>query len=398
MASVLASQPRNRTALSRSAQIAQDRMIIAVLRGSREDVLGRARKSEGFLARYESSGKVDPAEVEEVVRSYSNISNCYAIEYEWEDVIRLSRHAVDLALAANLPNRAGAALNNLVKAFHAKGQLDEALQASREAVRLAEVPTGLPKPTRDLALAAALVREGEILGDETTISLGRKEEAIAPLERAYALTEDLAQRDPNDSESRIRLFNASMPLAYVLYERDTLRALRLYDHTLSRLAEVPGNPRARRKEAWALAVSTYALRRLGRNAEARSRLNAAMERLTELKLYPGGEFGSEALETLCASADYEAAAGSASRAGELYEELLRRIETAKPNAQTSLLAAVDLNRVYVAYAAFNRRRERADLASALEARRLEFWRSWNTRLPNNAFIRRQLGTASGPFP
>ena len=394
MASVLASEPGNRTALTRSAQIAHDRMIIAELRNRHDDVLRFGSKSEEFLSRYEHSGKVDRTEAEEVVRTYTNISNCYATEHQWDDTIRLARHAKDLALSAGLPYRAGAALTNVAKAFHARGNLEEALQTSREAVRLLDLPAGNTTPAVTLALVAALVREGEILGDNDTVSLGRPEEAVAPLQRAYAITEDLARRDPGDSESRARLFNASAPLAFILQERDPRRALSLYDHTLDRLAELPNNPRARRKEVWILAASTYVLSRLGRNAEAQRRLDAAMARLRDLKLYPADQLVPESFETLCATAKYEAVTGHALRAIKVYEELLRKLEAAKPNAKTDLYAAVDLTWVYTAYAGFHRHRGRIDLASALEARRLELWQSWNTKLPNNGFVRRQLNAAN----
>jgi tRNA A-37 threonylcarbamoyl transferase component Bud32/tetratricopeptide (TPR) repeat protein len=394
MDSVLLSQPGNRTALSRSAQIARDRMIIAEVRSRHEDVLTFGRKSEELLSEYERSGKVDRPEAEEVIRAYTNIANCYATENQWADAIRLSRHAKELALAAGLPRRAGSALLILAKAFHSSGDLEEALQASREAVRLLEPPAGTRNTAESLALVAALVREGEILGDENTVSLGRPEEAVAPLERAYAITEDLARQDPNDGESRARLFNASVPLARILRQQHARRALILYDHTLNRLAELPNNVRAQRKEIWVLAASTYALRRLGRNAEVRNRLDAALVRLRALKLYPADETGAESYEVLCAIADHEAAIGNVPRATEVYEELLHKMVTANPKSNDNLDAAVDLTRVYAAYAALHRRAGQIDLAFALETRRLELWRHWDRKLPNNTFVRRQLEIAN----
>jgi hypothetical protein len=115
---------------------------------------------------------------------------------------------------------------------------------------------------------------------------------------------------------------------------------------LSRLAEIPNNSASRRHEVRALAGSTYPLRRRGRTAEARQRLDAAFTRLSQLKLYPAEriELGSEADDALSALADYEAASSNVPRAIEIYEDLLRRILAAKSKPETSLDEAADLSR------------------------------------------------------
>jgi len=56
------------------------------------------------------------------------------------------------------------------------------------------------------------------------------------------------------------------------------RACAVYDHTLGHLGEIPNNVVMRRFEVDAMAGSTYVLRRMGRTAEVRTRLNAAFER------------------------------------------------------------------------------------------------------------------------
>ena len=142
----------------------------------------------------------------------------------------------------------------------------------------------------------------------------------------------------------------------------------------------------------ALVGSSYALRRLGRAVEARQRLDAAFERLTQLKLYPSPQvkLGSEAEETLRALADYEAGNGAFPRAIEIYQKLLDQIQAAKPAPETRLADALGLSNIYRAEALLQRRIGRADLASALEARSRDLWQQWDRKLPHNAFIRRQL--------
>lgn len=244
----------------------------------------------------------------------------------------------------------------------------------------------------------ALIKEGRILGKDNGVSLGRSEEAVAPLQSALTMADNFVHQDPNDQNSRGRLAMAGLLLADILRHSDERRSLSIYDHTLSHTAEVKNNSSFRRFEVSALAGSSYPLLRLGRPAEAGQRLDAAFTRLSQLDLYPAERIGpgSEADKTLRALADYEAARGGVGRAIEIYEELLRKVLAWQPKPDTSLAGAVDLSRVYAALAGLYRRTGRNDLASALEARRLELWRGWDARLPDSNFVRRQLNAASGP--
>jgi hypothetical protein len=72
--------------------------------------------------------------------------------------------------------------------------------------------------------------------------------------------------------------------------------------------------------------------------------------------------------------------------------------TASPKSLTSLDAAVDLSHIYEAYARLRRHKGNTELASGLEARRLNLWRYWDSRLPGNGFIHRQLDAAAKPVP
>src|SRR5262249_4164631 len=114
--------------------------------------------------------------------------------------------------------------------------------------------------------------------------------------------------------------------------------------------------------------------------------------------YPAGEIGSESFETLYAVASHHAATGQVQRAVGVYEELLGHMVTASPKSLTSLDAALDLSHIYESYARLSRRAGKPELAAGLEARRLNLWRYWESRLPGNGFIRRQLDAAAKPVP
>jgi len=259
-------------------------------------------------------------------------------------------------------------------------------------VKLLEPGPGNAQHGQTNNFVLALIHEGRILGDDNAISLGRSEEALASLQRAFRIADDLVHQDPSDQSSRGFVAMGGISLAGILSNSDATGALAVYDHTLRHLAEVTNNPSFRRYEVNVLAGSSYPLRRLGRVVEARQRLDAAFERLSQLKFYPSSQvkLGSEAEETLRALADCEAGQGNLPRAIEIYQKLLDQIQTAKPEPDTSLTDALRLSNIYRAEALLQRRIGRPDLASALEARSRDLWQQWDRKLPHNAFIRRQL--------
>ncbi len=99
-------------------------------------------------------------------------------------------------------------------------------------------------------------------------------------------------------------------------------------------------------------------------------------------------------KTLSALADYEAGNGNLPRAIEIYEELLRKGSASGAKPQTSLADAVQESRVFAALSGLYRKSHQADFESGIEARRLELWRHWDSQLPNNSFVRRQLDAAN----
>jgi len=281
-------------------------------------------------------------------------------------------------------------------AHRKKGELDEALRTIRESVRLLEPAPGESRVGRLQPYALALIREGQILGEDESISLGRSQEAAECIERAMKIAEDLARRDADDFLSHNRVVFAETKLAGILSRTHPVRAAELYDDGLRRLAQIGPNASTARNEAETLAASVYPLLQLGRRAEARKRLDGAFEHLGRLKQYPAEkiELGSLADKTLRAQAEYEAADGRTMHGAALYEELLGRIDATNPKVETNLEDAVDLSAHYSAAARLERLAGHHQVAANLEARRLTLWEGWNARFPNNDFIRQQVGSSA----
>jgi hypothetical protein len=238
----------------------------------------------------------------------------------------------------------------------------------------------------------ALSTQAAVLGEDFGISLGRSQEAAGYYERGLRMEEELARRDPNDTKCRLSLAARGMGLAGILRHTEPGRAVEIYDEVLDRLAEVRNNSKARREEVRAKAWSTYPLRKLGRWADARQRLDSAFAQLAELKLYPAErvEAGSEPDIALRALAEYEADAVNVRRGIETYRLLLDRIAASQPKPESNLPDAADLSSLYAAIAVLHRRAGDVRAAADFETRRLELWRGWDRRLPNNTFVRRQL--------
>src|SRR6185503_20273420 len=102
-------------------------------------------------------------------------------------------------------------------------------------------------------------------------------------------------------------------------DTDPQRSLGYYDHMLKHFAQIKNNPQMRRYEAAAETGAVYPLLRLAKIDAARERLQIALARLSELKLYPRDDvaLGSEADDALRASAEIEAHAGQTARAVEI---------------------------------------------------------------------------------
>jgi tetratricopeptide (TPR) repeat protein len=399
--SVLAAQPHNRMAMLRAAQIAHDRMILAWwLKRPKGQSLDFARKSAAALDHYLNTGGIDNGETDGVFVTYTNVVKQYMREDQAEEALRLGRRALDLARSLDQPRRAGALLEAIADIYRQRANLDEALASSKESTRLLDPGAENADMAQMMNFVLALIREGRILDDNNSVSFGRRTEAIAVLDRAFRIINDIAGQDPNDFNSGERLAGVGILLARELWLTDPARSVDTYDSALRRMADFKNNTAARRREIEASAGSVFPLLQLHRYQDAQQRLDAAFLRLNELKFYPAKqiELGSLADDTLRARAQYEAATGNIAGAIDTCEKLLALIFAAKPEPkpETSLEDAVELSNIYQLTAGFYRRDHRPVLASGFEARRLEMWRRWDMKLPHNAFVRRELDMAALP--
>ena len=394
---VLESRKNSGAALFLSAEIAHDRMILADSQGREADAAAHSARAVERLDRLYRAGNPTPAQRDEAAQDYANIALNALNRHRYEEGRQYARRSMEAA--ASLPSEPrvrSAALSMIGNSFRSEGHLDEALQAVREARRIAEGPI-YPNPVaRVFDLYGILLREARTLGQDGGISLGRTEEAIAVYREAVDLMEEQASKDPRDQTARDRLARCSAELASLLADRDPRQALALFDLGVRRLREVKNNVRARRLESAALAESSYPLRRLRRFPEARQRIDAAFALLHETKDYPASRLKpeSEVVVALRALADYESQVGDRHRAAEIYEQLLGAMMAAKPDPLGDLMDANKISMMYYYMAGVYRHAGESAKASEMDQRRIELWRLWDSKLPQNTFVQRQLAMRS----
>ena len=184
-------------------------------------------------------------------------------------------------------------------------------------------------------------------------------------------------------------------LGDLLRRTNPQRSLKVYDHSLMRIREVPNDVAARRLEALLLAGSSYAARWMHRESDAKARIEAAFRLLRDTGDYPAAALkpGSEADVAERALADHDAETGRLNQAIQRYQELRRDLLASNPDARSDLVNAVSLTALDESLAALLRRTGAADLAAALESGNRENWRHWNRQLPNNPFVLRELAAA-----
>jgi serine/threonine protein kinase len=387
---ILASRPHDPAALFASGSVAHDRMILAQSQNRREDALALARKASARLDEWLRLASPDDAQRDAAVSAFTNIALAHNNLHLYEDAAGYARHAAEIA--QSLPSPRARALSVLAMVLRNQGHLPEALDAIEQARKLAEDHKDSNETRRMMELYAILLRHGLILGEDDGVSLDRPAEAVEAFRKALDLTEEAARKNPGDYSSRSRLGTAARELANVVRHGDPGRALEIYDLGIRRIGEMPPNPVLRRETASLLASSSYALRALDRRGEARQRIDRALAILRETKDYPTArlKLDSELFLVLRAQAEDDAAARDPRRARAELEQLLALVAAAKPDPENDLRDADRLGGLYRRIAAVDRQTGDAAEADGMEARRLDLWRHWDSKLPHNAFIERRM--------
>ena len=391
---LLASRPGDRRALERSAMVAHDRMIVADSERRDDDALRHGRRAVIQMDRLVGAARPVGPERDSALELYANVAAAFVNLHRYEDAVRYSRRVIEIAsLEPIQPRSISYGYTVLANARRLQGELTDALDAIREARRIAEQQTSYPNETmKMIARYPVLLREAFILGEDRSISLERPEQAAALLREAFEMHEAGARRDANDTTSRTRVGTTGRELGDILRWHDPLQAMAVYDVALVRLGEIRDNVKARRDRALVLANSSYALRLLGRTAEARRRVDESIAILADIGDYPADRVppDSELLPVLQAQADQRAHEGGIAEALARYQELLQKVMAAGPDTASDLREAYSVSLLYEDLARLQRTSGHDAAAVVTDASRAALWRHWQQRHPENPFVLRQM--------
>jgi serine/threonine protein kinase len=391
---ILAARPRDRRALTRSAIVAGDRMIVADSEHRNADALAHARKAVARLEALLTDGPRSASERDDALAVYGNVANMYVNLHRYEEAIRYARRQVELAkLHPPVPRAESYGLSVIGNALRSQGDLDRALEAIHQAQRALDRDSTLSNETRRMvARYPLLLREAFILGEDRGISLDRPDEAAALLRESFEIHEAGVRRDPTDTTSRARVAKTALELGDILRWRQPQEALAVYDVALARLAGSRNNVKDRYDRALILANSSYAARRLNRTADARWRVDEALAILTDMNAYPADRVAldSEIFSVLQARADQFADEGHFADAVRQYRELLAKVMAQRPDIDNDLREANSLSWLYEDFARVNRAAGAGADAEALDAASMALWQRWKQAHPDNPFVRRRL--------
>ena len=286
----------------------------------------------------------------------------------------------------------GAILENLATARWQSGDLDGALNTEHESLGFQQAEAAGGHASLRINLANGYNLEGMILGRaDAEASLGRGREALADFQKAYDIAEELASKDSVDYLGRHNVAVFGLEMGNILRHKDPEKALAVYDHSLVRIREAKPNASTQRDEAELLAGSSYALRWLGRENDAKQRLDRALELLHAAQRYPAEKVEpmSDTYDALRAQADDYSQTGQAGKAIDAYRQLLGKIMAWGPDVQNDLRDATCISRTWTALAGLLRRADHTEEAKRLETQRTELWNHWDEKLPNAPLLLRQ---------
>jgi serine/threonine protein kinase len=396
---ILADDATNRRALFIATTIAHDRMVLAGDQGDQDEALRDAAATTSLIQRFMNTHPTETHDLYSMRYFYSNVAGRYYVARHFDDAIRYCQQGLDVPV----PNKQGNGfiLTVLAAARWQAGDLDGALKTTAKALELEKAEAAGGHASLRINLANGYDLEGEVLGRaDAEPSLGRSQEALSEFQKALDIAEDLAKKDADDYLGRHNVADASLEIGNILRHSNPQDALAVYDHALVRIREAKSSVSTQRDEADLLAASSYAVRWLGRDEEARQRIARASELLNQAGRYPVDKVEpmSATYDAMRASADDYAETGQTDKAIVAYQELLDKLMAWKPDPQYDLRDATCISRTWTALASLLRRSGRTEEAERLEAQRTELWNRWSGKLPNAQFLLRQslsqIATAS----
>ena len=289
---ILAKDPQNQRALFIATTIAHNPMNLADTRGARAEEL----KDAADLLRWSSgSMSTHPVAIHDLYSMrYFYVDNfaeeAYYAGREFDKVILSFQGGLWTSRSRDLERTTYAERSlsgNLAAARWQCKDRDDALKTAHESIELKEAEAAGGHASLRINLANGYGLEGMILGRaDAEPDLGRSREALADFQKAFDIAEDLASKDSVDYLGRHNVATFRLEMGNILRHKDPEKALTVYDHSLVRIREAKPNARTQRDEAELLVGSSYVLRWLSSENDAKQRLDRALELLRAGRTMP----------------------------------------------------------------------------------------------------------------
>jgi serine/threonine protein kinase len=390
---VLAKEPKNQRALFIATTIAHDRINLADSRGALREELKYAADTAALAERFMATQPVALRDLYSMRYFYVNVAGAYYAGREFDRVIQYSQQALKISLPGSRANALrGEILSNLAAAQWQSGDLDGALKTAHESIDFEQTEATGGEPALRINLANAYNLEGMILGrQDAEPSFDRSRDALADFQKALDIAEDLANKDSADYLGRHNVAIFGLEIGNIRRHTDPKAALAIYDYALGRIREVQPNASTQRDEAELLVGSSYSLRWLGREHDAKQRLDRAFKLLHVAQSDSADKVEpfSDAYNALRAQADDYAETGEMDKAIDAYRQLLDRLMTWGPRVESDLRDATCISRTWSALVDLLSQTGHRKEAKLLEAQRTDLWNHWSEKLPHAQILLRQ---------
>jgi len=400
LAKALSAHPNDRAAMRATIVNRLDTLMLLTDKN-------RAQRTSGFVAELSpladrfAAGSLEAADLKLAATAYLGIRralttldrNDESRRYA-ELAVRYSRRYAEAARTPEAYLQYASASRSYAAFLRPAGQLEQALAALNEALNTVET---LPESKKQQTeLSADLYYIGSDNGDSDSLGLDRPAVAIPALERSIAVSRKLMAADRNDHNARVDFVQAQIRLADLLRPSEPARALRLFDEAWDVMRAEPEGSFLRAEYLTRTAAeASYALRDLGKAAEARRRL-ARVQAMFYADQTPDSmpvtPHGAEE-EWVRAEVDLDAAAGNPRKAIAVYLLILRKFDALGYRPHHSLGDALALSLRQARLAELYRQAGDNATANRYAADRTALWRGWNESLPNNPVVLHQLAEA-----
>ncbi|MGC9946914.1 MAG: serine/threonine-protein kinase [Bryobacteraceae bacterium] len=400
LAKALAAQPRDRAALRARIENRLDTLMLRTDKSQKPRTAELAGELAPLVDQF-AAGNPETADLKLAASAYASLRRALTNLDRNEEARRYAELSIQFARRYAETARTPEAFLNYASMSRSyasflryDGQLEKSLAQLDDARRtLEKLPEG---KRRQIELSAVFYYIGLVNGESDSLGLGRLAAALPALEQSAAISRQLMSTDPKDHGARVDFAQSQLWIASLLRLSHPAAALPLFDEVWEVMrAEPEGSFLRVEYMTRAAAASTYALRDLGRTAEARRRLaqvRAMFYKDAAIESMPLTASSPE--ETLvCAQAELDAAGGNPQAAIATYRMLLRKYESRGYRPRESLTDALALSVAQARLARLCRRAGDPSAADRYAADRLALWQAWNLRLPDNSFVLRQLAEA-----